>query len=190
MKRTIACLAFAIAVVAPSVAQGASPVQGAWQGTQARWNGGNGWKTTLPFPVAFSLKGGTVVGFTETGGNVTFPCSGGQSVAAALPAVGKAKVHGGRFSGKQTKSVHGRKMTTSVSGRFISARRASGKAVTKVQGCPAYKSVWNAQPGQRNRSRPGGGLPPIHIPICHGRNIQMPDGSYFYNSCVYVARKR
>src|SRR4051812_49773991 len=85
MKRTIACLAFAIAVVAPSVAQGASPVQGAWQGTQARWNGGNGWKTTLPFPVAFSLKGGTVVGFTETGGHGTVPSSGGQSVAAPPP---------------------------------------------------------------------------------------------------------
>src|SRR4051794_41980122 len=65
---SIACLALAIAVVAPAVAESASPVRGVWQGQQTRWSGGNGWKTTLPFPVAFSLKRGSVVGFTESGG--------------------------------------------------------------------------------------------------------------------------
>jgi hypothetical protein len=190
---SIACLALAIALVAPSVAESASPVRGVWQGAQTRWSGGNGWKTTLPFPVAFSLKKGSVVGFRESGGNVTLPCSDGQTITTELPAVAKAKVHGGgrtrRFSGKQTTSVGGRKMTTSVSGRFSSARSARGKAVSKVQGCPTYKSVWSAEAGQRTRPG-GGGLPPIHIPFCRGQQVQMPDGSYYYNPCAYVARRQ
>jgi hypothetical protein len=187
---SIACLALAIAVVAPTVAESASPVRGVWQGQQTRWSGGNGWKTTLPFPVTFSLKRGSVVGFTESGGNVTLPCSDGQTITTVLPAVAKAKVHGRRFSGKQTKSAGGRKVTTFVSGRFSSSQRAQGKAVSKVQGCPTYKSVWEAAQGpQRRRSGPGS-LPPIYIPFCRGQNIQMPDGSYFYNSCAYVARRQ
>jgi hypothetical protein len=187
---SIACLALAIAVVAPPVAASASPVRGVWQGQQTRWSGGNGWKTTLPFPVTFSLKRGSVVGFTESGGNVTLPCSDGQTITTVLPAVAKAKVHGRRFSGKQTKSAGGRKVTTSVSGRFSSSRRAQGKAVSKVQGCPTYTSVWKAAQGpQRRRSAPGS-LPPIYIPFCRGQNIQMPDGSYFYNSCAYVAGRQ
>jgi hypothetical protein len=192
---SIACLALAIALVAPPVAKSASPVRGAWQGQQTRWSGGNGWKTTLPFPVAFRLKGGSVVGFKESGGNLTLPCSDGQTITTVLPAVGKARVQGGgrtrRFSGKQTKYVGGRKMTTSVSGRFSSARRARGIAVSKVEGCPTYKSVWSAEQG--NRPPAGGGkqiqLPQVHIPMCHGQQMQLADGSYYYNPCVYVARR-
>ena len=79
MKRTIACVAFAIALMAPAVAEGASPAKGPWHGTQARWNGGQGWKTTLPFPVAFSVKGGSVVGFAESGGNTILTLEVGLS---------------------------------------------------------------------------------------------------------------
>jgi hypothetical protein len=189
MKRTIACLAFAIALVAPPVAASASPVRGDWHGQQTRWNGGAGWKTTAPYSVAFSLKRGSVVGFAESGGNLTVPCSGGQTITAPLPAVGKAKLHGGAFRGKQTKRVGGRKMTTSLSGRFSSARRASGKVVSKIQGCPTYKSVWNAGPGKGQPAGPVR-LPTIHIPMCQGQQIQLADGSYYYNSCAYVARRR
>ena len=193
-----AAATLAIALVAPPVAESASPVRGVWQGQQTRWSGGNGWKTTLPFPVAFRVKGGSVVAFSESGGNLTLPCSDGQTLTTVLPAVGKAKVHGAgrtrRFSGKQTKYVGGRKMTTFVSGRFSSARRARGKALSKVEGCPTYKSVWKAQGAQGKRPRSGGGgpvhLPPIYIPFCRGQNIQMPDGSYYYNSCAYVARRQ
>src|SRR3954470_9934895 len=84
---SVACLALAIAVVAPSVAESASPVGGPWQGKQTRWTGGDGWKTTLPFPVDFTVKRGSVVGFTESGGNLTLPCLGGQKITNALQVV-------------------------------------------------------------------------------------------------------
>jgi hypothetical protein len=183
----IACLALAIALVAPPLAEGASPVRGAWTGQETRWWAGSSWKTTQTSPVAFRLERGRIAGFSTGGANLVRGCADGQSVTTALPAVRTAKVirsgRTWRFSGVQTDYVDSRKMTTSVSGRFTSARRARGTAVSKVQGCKTYISVWKAEATQRRR--PGGGR--IHIPICRGRNVLLPDGSYYYNPCAYVA---
>jgi hypothetical protein len=70
-------------------------------------------------------------------------------------------------------------MTMYVSGHFASARSARGKVVVKLAGCPAYRSVWTANSGVNANG--------IHVPICRGSNMTMPDGSLYYNPCAYIA---
>jgi hypothetical protein len=189
---SIACLALAIALVAPPVAESGSPVRGVWEGKEARWWAGGEWKTAEVSLVAFRLQRGSVVGFGTSGANLIRGCSDGQTVTTTLPAVREAKVRRRgrtrRFGGTQTTYVGGRKMTTSLSGRFTSARRARGTTVSKVQGCQTYRSVWTAKGPKRKRSRNGAGG--IHIPICRGQNVMLPDGSYYYNPCAYVAGRQ
>jgi hypothetical protein len=191
---SIACLALAIALVAPPVAESASLVRGVWQGMETGWSAGGEWKTTETSPVAFRVTRGSVVSLTTSGANLIRPCSDGQTVTTPLPAVREARVsrkgRTRRFSGTQTEYVDGRRMTTSVSGRFTSARRARGQAVSKVEGCVTYRSAWMAEGPKPRQRRTGGGVGGVHIPICRGRDVLMPDGSYYYNPCAYVAGRQ
>jgi hypothetical protein len=178
----IAALALAIALLALPVGASASPVRGAWNGRETKYWTGSKWKRiALKLPVSFRLGRGKVVRF-RTSGIYRWPgCTGGQTVTAKLPPSRTARVHHGRFRSKRTTFVGSRKMTTRVSGRFTSARRARGRIFVTLAGCPTYRSVWTAAKPRRRRA--GG----IRFPICRGQNVQMPDGSYFYNSCAYIA---
>lgn len=184
---SIACLALAIALVVPPVAESASPVRGVWQGKETKYWTGSKWeRSSLELPVSFRLKRGKVVGFRTSGTYQWTGCTGGEAVTAKLPTVRKAKVRNRRFRGKRTTYVGSRKMTTHISGSFASARRARGKIVVRLPGCPTYRSVWKAKGPSRKRRGTGGGGG-IHIPICRGQNVLMPDGTYYYNPCAYVA---
>src|SRR3954452_20318275 len=178
----LACLALAIAMPALPVAASASPVRGAWNGRETKYWTGSTWKRIAQnLPVSFRVGRGKVVRF-RTGGIYRWPgCTGGETVTARLPVSRTARVRHGRFRGKRTTYVGSRKMTTHVSGRFTSARGARGRIFVTLAGCPTYRSVWTASRPKRRR---GGG---IIFPICRGQNILMPDGSYYYNPCVYVA---
>jgi hypothetical protein len=190
MKKSgsIACLALAMALMAPPVAEGASPVRGVWNGEETKyWNGSKWERFPQTLPVSFRLERGKVVRF-RTGASYQWTgCTGGETVIAKLPTTPKAKARHGRFRGERTTYVGSRKMTTYTSGRFASARRAFGKIVVKLAGCPTYRSVWKATGPKPNPRRTGGGGGGIHIPICRGQNVQLPDGSYYYNPCAYVA---
>ena len=175
----LACLALAIPVVAPAVAESASPIRGLWTGSETKyWTGGKWARYSQIVPFSFVLEHGKVVRFRTSSTYQWTGCAGGETVSAKLPTTRKAKVLRGRFRGERTKYVGSRKMTVYVSGRFVSARGARGGIVVRLAGCPTYRSVWTAASG------PVGGM---HIPICRGQNIQMPDGTYFYNPCAYIA---
>lgn len=175
---TIACLALAIALMAPPMAESASPVWGVWSGTETKyWSGGKWQRYSENIPFTFGVERGTVLNF-RTSSNYVWPgCTGGATVTAKLPTTRKAKVLHGRFRGKGTTHVGSRKMTAHVSGRFASGRGARGKIVVRLAGCPTYRSVWTAASG-------AGG---IHMPICRGQNVLLEDGTYYYNSCAYIA---
>jgi hypothetical protein len=183
MKKACLALALAVVLVAPPAAESAKPVRGVWGGKETKyWTGSKFQRYSFQLPVSFRLKRGKVVGF-RTSGNYRWPgCTGGETVNAYLPKIRKAKVRHRRFRGKRTTHVGARKLTTRVSGRFVSARRARGKVVAKLAGCPTYRSKWTA--GKFRRTGGGGG---IHIPLCHGQQVLLPDGTYYYNPCAYVA---
>jgi hypothetical protein len=186
MKKACLALALAVALVAPPVAESAKPVRGAWDGKETKfWTGSKFERYSLKLPVSFRLKRGKVVRFRTSGNYRWTSCTGGETVTAYLPVIRKAKVRHRRFRGKRTTYVGSRKMTTRVSGRFISARRGRGKIVVELAGCPTYRSVWTAKRPKGKRRRTGGGG--IHIPLCHGQNVLLPDGTYYYNPCAYVA---
>jgi hypothetical protein len=176
---SIACLALAIALLASSVAEGASPVGGLWSGSETKyWTGAKWARYQMVVPFSFGLEHGKVVRF-RTSSSYNWPgCTGGETVSAKLPTIRKAKVRHGQFRGRRTTHVGSRKMTMYVSGRFASTRGARGSIVVKLAGCPNYRSVWTAAPGAADG---------IHIPICRGQNILMPDGTYYYNPCAYIA---
>ena len=176
---SIACLALAIALMASPVAQGASPVGGLWSGSETKYWTGTKWASYQQIvPFSFGLEHGNVVRF-RTSSSYNWPgCTGGKTVSAKLPTIRTAKVRHGRFRGERTTHVGSRKMTAYVSGRFTSARGARGSIFVKLAGCPNYRSLWTAAAGA------AGG---IHFPICRGANMQMPDGSYYYNTCAYIA---
>jgi len=191
---SIACLALAITVMAPPMAASGSPVPGAWTGTETKYWTGSKWERySQQLPVSFRLERGKVVRF-GTSSTYRWPgCTGGETVTAKLPTTRKAKVRHGQFRGERTTYVGSRRMTTHVSGRFASARRARGSIVTKLAGCPTYRSVWTAtrpKPERPPTGGGGGGIPNIHIPICRGQNVPLGDGTYFYNSCAYIAGRR
>jgi hypothetical protein len=176
---SIACLALAIGLMAPPMAESASPVRGVWSGTETKyWTGSKWQRYSENIPFSFRVDRGTVLSFRTISAYVWPGCTGGKTVTAKLPTTRKANVRNGQFRGHRTTHVGSRKMTAYVSGRFASAHGARGKIVVKLAGCPAYRSVWTAT---------SGGLGGVHIPICRGQNILMPDGSYYYNSCAYIA---
>jgi len=176
---SIAGLALAIALMASPVAQGASPVWGIWSGTETKYWTGSKWKPySQNIPFSFRVERGTVLSFRTISAYVWSGCTGGDAVTTKLPTTRKAKVLHGQFRGQRTTHVGSRKMRTYVSGHFTSARRARGNIVVKLAGCPPYRSVWKAT---------SGGLGGIHIPICHGQYMLMSDGTYYYNSCAYIA---
>jgi hypothetical protein len=184
MKKAWLALALTVALVAPPVAESAKPVRGPWGGKETKyWTGSKFQPYSLNLPVSFRLKRGKVVRFRTSGEYRWTGCTGGQTVNAKLPTIRKAKVRHRRFRGKRTTYVGSRKLTTRVSGRFLSARSARGKIVAKLAGCPTYRSVWN---GTKSTTGGGGGIN-IHIPICHGQQVTLPDGTYYYNPCAYVA---
>src|SRR5436190_14521999 len=156
MKKACLALALAVALVAPPVAESAKPVRGVWAGKETKfWTGSKYQRYSLNLPVSFRLKRGKIVSFT-TSGNYQWPgCTGGETVTAKLPVIRKAKVRHRRFSGKRTTHVGSRKLTTRVSGRFISARRGRGKIVAELAGCPTYRSVWKAKRPKQARRRSG-----------------------------------
>jgi hypothetical protein len=175
----VACLALAIAMMAPPLAQGASPAAGLWSGTETKYWTGSRWQPySQNVPFSFRVEGGTVLSFRTTSAYVWPGCTGGKTVTAKLPTTRGARVLDGQFRGRRTTHVGSRKMTMYVSGRFASARSARGNIVVKVAGCPSYRSIWKATSGS---------LGGIYIPICRGQNVQMPDGSYYYNPCAYIA---
>jgi hypothetical protein len=184
MKKACLALALAIALVAPTVAESAKPVRGPWGGKETKfWAGSKYQRYSLNLPVSFRLKRGKVVQFRTSGNYRWTGCTGGETVNAYLPVIRKAKLRHRRFRGKRTTHVGSRKLTTRVSGRFTSARSGRGKIVAKLAGCPTYRSVWTAE---RTNPQTGGGGG-IHIPLCHGQQVTLPDGTYYYNPCAYVA---
>ena len=189
--RSIAGLALAIALMAPAVAESASPVRGVWKGTETKfWTGSKWQRYSQDVPVGFRLKRGTVVRFGTTSSYNWPGCTGGETVTSKLPTTRKANVRHGRFRGKRTTYVGSRKMTAYVSGRFASARRASGSIVVKLAGCPTYRSVWKATRPKPQRRRTGGGVGHIHVPICRGQQVTLADGTFYYNPCAYIAKRR
>jgi hypothetical protein len=185
MKKACLALVLAIALVVPPAAESAKSVRGVWNGRETKfWTGSKFQRYSFNVPLAFRLKRRKVVRF-KTGGNYRWTgCTpGAQTVNAYLPTIRKAKLRHKRFRGKRTTHVGSRKMTARVSGRFVSARRARGKIVVDLEGCATYRSVWKAS---RPKHRAGGGGG-IHVPLCHGQEVQLPDGSFYYNPCAFVA---
>jgi hypothetical protein len=182
----IACLGLAIALTAPPVAESASPVRGVWKGKETKYWTGSKWERySLELPVSFRIERGEVVRFRTSGTYQWTGCTSGATVTAKLPTTREANVRHGQFRSERTTYAGSRKMTTHVSGRLASAGRARGKIVVNLAGCPTYRSVWKATRPKRKRRRSGGGG--IHIPLCRGQNILLPDGTYYYNPCAYVA---
>jgi hypothetical protein len=183
MKKACLALALAVAVVAAPAAESAKPVRGPWGGRETKYRAGSKLQPySFNLPVSFRLKRGRVVRFRTSGNYRWTGCTGGETVNAYLPVIRKAKLRHKRFRGKRSTHVGSRKLTTRISGRFVSARRARGKIVAKLAGCPTYRSVWKAE--RTTKTGGGGG---IHIPLCHGQQVLLPDGTYYYNPCAYVA---
>jgi hypothetical protein len=176
---SIAFLALAVALIASPAAASASPVKGLWGGSETKyWMGGKWVSYSEQVPFSFVLQRGKVVSFKPSSTYVWPRCAGGKTVSAKLPATRQSTIRHGRFRGRRTTHAGSRKMTMYVSGHFSSARRAAGKIVVKLAGCPDYRSLWAAT---------SGGLA-IHIPMCRGQNVELEDGSYYYNPCAYVAK--
>src|SRR3954447_12668709 len=176
---SIACLTLALALLLTPVAKSATPVRGLWGGSETKyWAGGKWVSYSEQVPFGFWVQRGKVVRFKPSSTYVWPRCAGGKTVSAKLPATRQSTVSHGRFRGRRTTHAGSRKMTMYVSGHFSSARRASGKIVVKLAGCPDYRSVLAAT---------SGGLA-IHIPMCRGQQVELEDGSYYYNPCAYVAK--
>jgi hypothetical protein len=176
---SIACMALAIALMASPTAQAASPASGAWSGTETKhWTGRNWVSYSQNVPFSFRVEPGTVLRFRTTSSYRWPRCTGGRAVSTKLPSIRSATVLNGQFRGRRTTRVGSRKMTTYVSGRFGSVHTASGSIVVKLAGCQTYRSVWEATSGS---------LGNIHIPMCQGQNVQLADGTYYYNPCAYIA---
>src|SRR4051794_37638058 len=172
-------LALATAVSLSPVAQGAAPVRGVWSGTETQYWNGSGWQRyTEHLSLGFRVERRAVLSFGTVSAYVWPRCAGGATARAKLPTIRRAALRHGRFHGRRTTHSGSRKITASVSGRFTSPRRARGRLVLKLAGCPAYRSTWSASSGV---------LAGIHIPICRGQNVELADGSYYYNPCAYIA---
>lgn len=177
----IAGIALAIAVLLTPEPAIASPVPGIWTGLEKKhWTGKKWQPYSEQIPLSFRIDNGKVVHFNTTSNYVWPGCTGGKTVTAKLPVARTARVRRGRFSAERTTQAGSRKMTTSISGHFTSMRQATGTILVRLAGCPDYRSVWTAQSGAF-----GG----FHTPICRGSNVVMPDGSFYYNPCAYIARK-
>lgn len=176
---SILVLVFVAALVTPSEARPASPARGPWSGTETHYWSGSKWVRYSERPsLAFHVERRAVLRFKTISAYVWPRCAGGRSVTARLPTIRTAALRRGRFHGRATRHAGSRAMTAYVSGRFTSGRRARGRLVVKLAGCPAYRSTWIAESGFT-----GG----IHIPICRGQNIMLADGTYYYNPCAYIA---
>ncbi len=176
---SVLALVLAATLVATPAAQADPPVRGAWTGSETHYWNGHAWvRYSSVVSLSFRLGRRTVLSFKTLSAYVWPRCAGGRKVTARSPAIRDARLRGRRFRGRRTAHVGARKITASVSGRFTSPRRARGRLVVKVSGCPAYRSTWVAESGF------AGG---IHIPICRGQNITLADGTYYYNPCAFIA---
>ena len=186
--RSIACLALAIALMAPAVAESASPVRGVWKGSETKYWTGSKWERySQNVPVGFRLERGKVVRFGTTS-NYNWPgCTGGETVTAKLPTTRKAKVRHGRFRGERTTYVGSRKMTVYVSGRFASARRARGKHRREACRLPDLPVGVEGDEAEAQRPRTGGGMPHPHPDLPWAEQVTLPDGTFYYNPCAYIA---
>ena len=102
----VACLALAIAMMAPPLAQGASPAAGLWSGTETKYWTGSRWQPySQNVPFSFRVEGGTVLSFRTTSAYVWPGCTGGKTVTAKLPTTRGARVLDGQFRGVAGKAV-------------------------------------------------------------------------------------